>query len=75
MKSNKDNRTPDNYFLSRDRHLPDSRMIVESIFDNDYTTTKALMYESLYKRLEEKEHFIQGLKKGGSEMEKHLFGT
>lgn len=70
---NTDKRKPDNYFLQKDRHLSDSRMIVESIFDNDYTTTKTLMFDSLYKRLGEKETFINGIKSGGNQMQKHLF--
>lgn len=71
--------TPKTYFQpnqvvkNTDIRLADARDIVESILKEDYTTTKGLVSNSLYHRLEQNPTFKEARKQGGSDMSRQLF--
>jgi len=74
-KIDRDHRTPSTYFTSdgKSKHFYDSSVIVEDILNKDYRSFKKHMYESICKRLQDKDKFQKGMINGGRLIENTLF--
>ena len=76
-KANRDWRTPTTYFEPRNKkkteRLSDSRKIVQGIKDEDWNYATNVLHNTLYKRLQDKEEWQRGMRKGGEAMERDLF--
>ena len=74
----KDDRTPNTYFVSKDKdrdiRMADSRDILESILQGDYTSTKGLVANSILQRLEQQEVLQVRRREGGTDISNHIFG-
>ena len=73
----KNNKTPDTYFTNnakvRDIRRADSMDILDGILEGNYEKVKGLISNSILHRLEQKHTFKEARKKGGKDMENHIF--